>query len=195
MLLNINCSAIASIKVNLTFDDGSTKERVVGVGDLVVVDYNANGLRHHIEGCVVAVSANGTDPNGWYIIVDCSDDFSSNKAKFSPMSILDIEIIRKADTLNVVQTVVGEEGIPYIRIVKGQLQYSKDGYRWHPIHVRPRDIIYDAEGTVPDVPPCPPIPPHYSPKPCACEDSGDEGEGYDGYVEDENAGGIEDANW
>ena len=177
MLMNIKCSAIASIKVNLSFDDGSTKERVIGVGDLVDVLYNANGLRKHITGVVVVVSADGNDPNLWYIIVDSSDDFSSNKARFSPMAILDIEIIRKADTVEEVRTVIGEEGVPYIRIVRGQLQYSKDGYHWKPIRIYPRDIIEDAEGTVP----ADPKPPHPGPHPHPEDEGSDDG--------------IEDADW
>lgn len=153
MLMDIRCSAVASIKVNLTFDDGNSKECVIGTGDLIDVEYNANGLRKRIEGRVIKVSAVGTDPKAWYIIVDGSDDFNSEKAKFSPMSILDVTIIRKADMLNNVQTVIGHEAVPFIRIVKGRLQYSKDGYNWKPIFVDRRDIIEDAEGTVP-------LPPH-----------------------------------
>lgn len=149
MLMDIKCSAIASIKVNLTFDDGSKKERVVGTGDLISVEYNANGLRKRIEGKVIKVSAIGPDPKAWYIIVDGSDDFESEKAKFAPTSILDLEIIRKADTLDVVQTVIGVGGVPYIRIHKGRLQWSKDGFDWKPINVDRRDIIEDAEGTIP----------------------------------------------
>ena len=190
MLLKNDCFAIASIKVVLTFDDGSTKTRVIGTGDLIMVEYNANGLRKKIEGVVVAVSANGTDPNKWYIIVDGSDDFGSQKAKFSPKSILDVEIIRKADTLDVVQTVIGEEGVPYIRIIHGQLQYSKDGYTWRPIHVRPRDIIEDAEGgcgdhghPVPGPHPYPPRPPY----------EGYESDGQS--VTDTSDDTIEDADW
>lgn len=174
MLMDIKCSAVTSVRVALTFDDGSSKERVIGTGDLVDVEYNANGLRKRIEGKVLKVSAVGTDPRSWYIIVDSSDDFDSNKAKFSPMSILDVEIIRKADTLTVVQTIVGEGGIPYLRINKGRLQWSKDGEVWHSIRIDNRDIIEDQEGTVP-------IPP-----------TGD-----DDNTEDtsENESGIEDANW
>lgn len=193
MLIQNDCSAVASIKVRLTFDDGSTKERVIGVGDLITVDYNANGLRKHIEsGKVIAVSANGSDPNKWYIIVDDSDDFNGNKAKFSPKSILDVEIIRKADTVDVVQTVIGEEAVNYLRIVRGVLQYSKDGFRWFPIHIHPRDIIEDAEGTVPV------IPPHYGPGPGPKphHHSVGDGEGTDLDDDEYNIGDqIQDSTW
>lgn len=149
MLMDIKCSTVTSIKVDLTFDDGSTKERVVGTNDLIEVEYNANGLRKRVEGKVLKVSATGTDPRSWYIIVDGSDDFDSDRVKFSPMSILDLEVIRKAETLEYVQTVVGEGGVPYLRINEGRLQWSKDGYDWHSINVDSRDIIEDQEGTVP----------------------------------------------
>ena len=158
MLMNIKCTAVTSIMVNLSFDDKSTKNALIALGDLIEVEYNANGLRKHAQGKVIKISAVGTDPKGWYIIVDGSDDFDSDRVKFSPMSILDAEVIRKADTLEFVQTVVGEGGVPFLRIVNGRLQWSKDSVNWFPINVDSRDIIEDQEGTVP-VPPngmCPP---------------------------------------
>lgn len=160
MLMDIKCSAITSICVNLTFDDHSHKTRVIGLGDLIAVEYNANGLRKRAEGKVICVSAVGADPKAWYIIVDSSDDFDSNKAKFSPMSILDVDVIRKADTLDLVRTPIGQDGVPYIRIRKGRLQYSKDGFDWHNIRLDSKDIIEDAEGTVPVNPPY--FPPHHN---------------------------------
>lgn len=171
MLMDIKCSAVTSIEVKLTFDNDTSKDVVISNGDLVDVTYNANGLRKRIEGKVIKISAVGTDPKSWYIIVDGSDDFASTKAKFAPTSILDIEVIRKADTLNVVQTVVGEGGVPFIRIKNGRLQWSKDGYDWKPIFIFRRDIIEDQEGTVP------------------VTDASDITETEDSYS------GIEDANW
>ena len=149
MLMDIKCSPVTSIKVDLKFDDHSTKTCVIGVNDLVDIEYNANGLRKRIEGKVLKVSAVGTDPRAWYIIVDGSDDFDSSRVKFSPMSILNADIIRKADTVEVVQTVVGEGGVPYLRLVHGRLQWSKDSINWYPIIIDSRDIIEDQEGTVP----------------------------------------------
>ena len=154
MLMDIKCSPVTSIKVDLKFDDMSTKSCILGVGDLVDIVYNANGLRKRIEGKVLKVSAVGTDPRAWYIIVDGSDDCDSDRVKFSPMSILDAEVIRKADTLEFVQTVVGEGGVPFLRIVNGRLQWSKDSVNWFPINVDSRDIIEDQEGTVPVPPGC-----------------------------------------
>lgn len=186
MLMDIKCSAVTSIKVDLTFDNHRRKVRVLGVGDLVSVDYNANGLRKHVDGTIINISATTADPNGWYIIVDGSDDFDSNKVRFSPMSILDVEIIRKADQLNIIKTPIGHEGVPYLRIVKGRLQYSKDGFDWHPIRLDSKDIIEDAEGTVPVHNGC-----HdHHPSGCGCDDP----EISDNTSVD-TTDGIEDANY
>ena len=149
MLLDIKCDAVTSIHVHLTFDDEMVKDCIVANGDLVDVCYNANGLRKHIIGRVVNISAVGPDPVGWYFVVDGSDDFEGRFARFSPMNILNIDILRKADMEKFVRTVIGDSAVPYLREVKGRLQYSKDGIDWKPIKMDDRDIIEDQEGTVP----------------------------------------------
>ena len=149
MLLDIKCDAVTSIHVRLTFDDDKTKDCIVAIGDLVDCCYNANGLRKHVIGRVVKVSAVGNDPAGWYITVDGSDDFEGKFARFSPMNILNIDILRKADMEKIVCTPLGDNAVPYLREVKGRLQYSKDGLNWKTIRINDRDIIEDQEGTVP----------------------------------------------
>ena len=139
MLMNIKCSAVTSIGVNLTYDNGSYTEAVIAVGDLIDVTYNANGLRKHACGRVLVVSATGNDPKSWYVIVDGSDDFESNKARFSPMNILELEVIAKGDNIDTVRTVRGDMAVPYLRIVKGRLQWSKDGCTWYPINIDKED--------------------------------------------------------
>lgn len=184
MLMDIKCSMVPSIKVQLRFDDHSEKYALVSVGDLVWAQYNANGCRKTIEGKVIKVCAYGEDPKSWYIVIDGSDDFESQQAKFSPMSILDIEILRKAGTLDSVQTVSGDYAVPYLRIVKGRLQYSLDSFDWKPIRIDNRDIIEDQEGTVPiDPPPCP----------CPHDDFHDDCGSHTCGISDDD--GIEDANW
>ena len=130
MLLSNKCTVEPSIKVELTFDDDTIKERVLSIGDLISVEYNGNGLKQHVDGTIICISANGTDPKGWYIIVDGSDDFASNRVRFAPTSILDVEIIRKGDTVDTVKTPIGIEGIKYLRHVNGYLEYSDDGITW-----------------------------------------------------------------
>lgn len=174
MLMNIKCSAVTSIRVNLTYDNGAVKDAIIAVGDLIDVVYNANGMRKRACGRVLVVSAATADPKSWYIIVDGSDDFASDKARLCPMNILELEIIAKGDNIDTVRTVKGDNAVPYLRIVKGQLQWSKDGCSWYPINVYKGDIL-DQEGTVPMEPgDCCPVPP-----------------AHDNHGED----GIEDAEW
>lgn len=154
MLMDIRCSAISSVAVQLKFDDGAVKNRLIAIGDLIDVTWNANGLRKRIVGSVASISTNGTDPKGWYIIVDGSDDFRAERARFSPQSILDLEIISKSDSLNKVRTPAGEYGVPYLRVHDGVLEYSQDGYNWFGFagmmpHLNPDDTIQPQEGTVP----------------------------------------------
>lgn len=148
MLMDIRCSMIPSIKVNLTFDDGYKKDPILGVGDLIDLLYNSNGLRKHIVGVIIQISTPGVDPKGWSIIVDGSDDFDSEVARLSPMSILDVDVIRKAGSARKVSTPIDDTGIAAIRINKGRLQYSKDGKHWRNIKIDDIDVIPGTEGAI-----------------------------------------------
>lgn len=143
MLLDIKCDQIPSVYVELLFDDNSTKKKVISVNDLIDVYYNGNGLRKHIVGRVAAISTVGADPRQWYIIVDGSDDFNSQKARFSPKNILDLNIIRKYWQDSIVHTSnEKDERISHIRLTSdGQLQYSTDGYEWNFFKINADDII------------------------------------------------------
>lgn len=172
MLLKINCTEISSVKVDLSFDDGTIKNRLLAQGDLIDVYYNSNGVRKHIIGKISSISTIGTDPKEWYVVVDGSGDFSSEKVRFSPMSILDCEIIRKDGQDQAVKTPLGENGVPYIRIMGGRLQYSVDGYDWNWIRISDTDVIEEQSGTAPII---------------------DQTTGSGNSTQDDD--GIEDANW
>lgn len=148
MLLNIKCSAVTSVAVHLEFDNNSSKDIVLSKGDLIDVEYNRNGLRKRIQGKVISINAVGTDPKGWTIIVDGSDDFSSEQVRFSPMNILDIELIRKANEIKFIETPNDASGIMGLRIVKGRLQYTSDGFNWDFVKTDKKFIIKDEEGTI-----------------------------------------------
>lgn len=150
MLMDIRCSMIPSIKVCLTFDDGHKKDPTLSVGDLIDLLYNSNGLRKHIVGKILQISTPGHDPKGWSIIVDGSDDFDSDVARLSPMSILDVDIIRKAGSTRNVSTPIDDTGIAAIRINKGRLQYSRDGKHWRNIKIDDVDVIPGTEDTIID---------------------------------------------
>lgn len=175
MLMDIKCSMVPSIKVDLTFDDKSKKNPTLSIGDLIDLIYNSNGLRKHIVGKIVQISTPGVDPKGWSIIVDGSDGFDSDVARLSPMSILDVDIIRKAGTAKYVSSPNDDTGISGIRINKGRLQFTKDGKHWNNIKIDDVDVIskddkdqiYDEDdfGPIPSnnhhngrKPPCPPSP-------------------------------------
>jgi len=156
MLLNIKCSVVSSVKVDLTFDDGSKKDGILSIGDLVDIEYNSNGLRKRIYGRIINISAVGTDPNAWYLTVDGSDDFQAATVRFSVMGILDFTIIKKYDTINTIETPIDPTGITALKVVDGFLYYTQDGIHWH----KPRiwyDTIKPEEGTVPIMPPHPPM--------------------------------------
>lgn len=141
MLMDIRCSMIPSIKVELTFDDGHRKDPTLGIGDLIDLLYNSNGLRKHIIGRIIQINTPGHDPKGWSLIVDGSDDFDSEIARLSPMSILDVDVIRKDGAYRTVATPIDDTGCDAIRIIKGVLQYTKDGKHWRNIKINDVDVI------------------------------------------------------
>ena len=150
MLMDIKCSMVPSIKVNLTFDDGRKKDPTLGVGDLIDLLYNSNGLRKHIIGKIIQINTPGHDPKGWSFIVDGSDDFESEIARLSPMSILDVDVIRKNGSCRHVATPVDDTGCYAIRVNRGVLQYTKDGKRWHNIKINDIDVIPGREDVIID---------------------------------------------
>ena len=160
MLMDIRCSMIPSIKVDLSFDGGFKKSPILGIGDLIDLVYNQNGLRKHIVGKIVQISTPGVDPKGWSIIVDGSDGFDSDVARLSPMSILDVDIIRKAGSIKYVSTPIDDTGVMGIRVNKGRLQYSRDGRTWKNIKIDDIDVIAKDSDDIYDEDEIGPIPSH-----------------------------------
>jgi hypothetical protein len=153
MTLSVDCSVVTSIRVVLTYGVGPKKDVILEVGDLVDIEYNKNGLRKDITGRIIKISATGTDPNGWWIVVDGSDDFESTQARFSPMNIIDVDIIKKGDSEHTVSSPIDSSGVECIRVVNGYLQYTKNGYTWYDIKTgRREDEIHQENGTVPTRP-------------------------------------------
>ena len=176
MLMDIRCSMIPSIKIELVFDNGHVKIQVLGVGDLIDLFYNSNGLRKHIIGKIIQISTPGIDPKGWSIIVDGSDDFDSEVARLSPMSILDVDVIRKAGTVRCVTTPIDDTGIMGIRVNKGRLQYTRDGRQWYNIKIDDIDVI-SKNGIIDENEPGNPLQPN-------TPSTGEDGEEDDGVVGD-----------
>ena len=141
MLMDIQCSSDPQIEIKLTFDNQRSKKVVVGKGDLVDVEYNKNGVRRRIEGIVTKVSTNGTESRGWCIIIDGSGDFSSEIARISPMNILDIDVIRSAESVQGISSPKDKSGIMSLRVKGGRLQYTQNGYDWYPIVIDRENVI------------------------------------------------------
>lgn len=141
MLMNIHCSTVTSIAVCLEFDNKSKKDVLIGCGDLISVDFNHNGRRTHFEGKVISINAKGTDPKGWSIILDGSGCFDSDQVRFSPMNIIDIHVLRKADRTKYIETTDDLTKIVGLRVVKDRIQYSKDGVSWRNIKIDSSNII------------------------------------------------------
>lgn len=170
MLIKNTCSSITSIKVDLTFEDGNVKSNVISLNDFIDVEYNKNGLRKKITGKVIKISAEGTEPKNWYIIVDGSEDYECGQVKFSPANILDLTIINKYDATQYIYSTNDFMNIKGMRINHGRLQYTQDGVKWHNIFIDTRDIIKDAEyGPIGPIYPDDSCPrPHHCD--CGCDD-------------------------
>ena len=107
-------------------------------------------INSEIATAINDIKAIGTDPRAWSLIVDGSGDFESDQVRFSPMSILDIEVIRKADDVRYIETTCDGTGIMGLRVVRGRLEYTRNGFNWEPIKIGHRHIIRDEEGTGPN---------------------------------------------
>ena len=57
------------------------------------------------------------------------------------MSILDVDVIKKAGSTRNISTPVDDTGIYAIRIKEGRLQYTRDGKHWRNIKIDDIDII------------------------------------------------------
>ena len=147
MLMNIKCKPATSLDLELKFDDNSVKKCQISVGDLVYIEYNKNGCRRRVEGKVLKISTNGTDPKQYYIIIDGSEDFESTQVRICPMNILDCEVIAKASHLNGITTPKDGTGIPFLRQVNGLLEFSRDGKEWLRLKLIPDEPIKPENGT------------------------------------------------
>ena len=154
MLMSVDCSTVTSLKVHLVFDDGRVKDNIIAIGDIIDVEYNRDGCRRSIEGKVLKICALGTDPKNWYILVDGSEDLCACQARFSPMNILDLDILKKGDSIRNIETPIDGSGIKGLRIVKGVLQYTTDGFEWTDIQIDDKNVINKPVQEEKDSPSC-----------------------------------------
>ena len=111
-----------------------------------------------INGKIIQINTPGPDPKGWSIIVDGSDDFESDMARLSPMSILDVDVIRKEGSSKYIATPIDDTSINALRINRGRLQYTVDGKHWRYIKIDDVDIITRTDEAIIDEDELPPDP-------------------------------------
>ena len=143
MLMDIKCSTVTSIELELSFDNGFKKHCIVSKGDLVWMIFNYNGCRKEVEAKVLKITANGSDPKAWVILIDASEDFGATQYRVCPLNILDIDIIKKRDAIRYIESPSNYSNIAGMRVVDGRLQYTQDGVNWLPFRIDMRDIIKD----------------------------------------------------
>ena len=144
MLIDLKCNTVVSFQLDMKYDDQrADKSVLISVGDFVDVDFNLNGIVKGIQGRVIKIYAEGADPKKWYMIVDSADPYKSETYKFSPMNILDITVIQKANAIQYIASTHDFMNIRGLRIAMGTLQYTQDGINWLPIRIDPQYIIED----------------------------------------------------
>lgn len=98
-LLQNNTQVIFSVKVALTFDDGTTKKDTIEVGDYLLLKFNYDGNKLSRACRVVDITpiVLNTQPESYAasLVVDCSDKFSGQRLKVACKNILNFRIVTK----------------------------------------------------------------------------------------------------
>lgn len=133
MLLSIKYDVINSLVIKLRFEDGSTKEEVVSVGDIVNCTYNRNGVRRTVEGTVKQINSD-VNPCGnqrWYLYIDSSSYGKACVDKVEVDKILDMDVLRKGAGLLSIHTPANKMRVTDFRLAGDYLQVSSDyGKHW-----------------------------------------------------------------
>lgn len=148
MLLNNSVSIVQNLHIELTFDDNSKKEREIGVGDLIHVEFNENGLRKSVDGKVLKIGTgvNTVRQDGWFVIVDGSLSFAGETFRFNPNKIIDLDIIQKKHDVPYVMTTSDISRVTNIKVEDGILKVSMDnGYSWFTPNLN--NMIQEEEGS------------------------------------------------
>lgn len=148
MLLNNTVSIVQNLKIELTFDDNSKKEREIGVGDLIHVEFNDSGMRKSVEGKVLKIGTgiNTVRQESWFIIVDGSLSFSGETFRFNPNKIIDLDIIQKKHDVPYIMTTNDSTRVTNLKVEDGILKVSKDnGYSWFTPNLN--NMIQEEEGS------------------------------------------------
>lgn len=127
-VMKLACEIEQQLVITITFDDETTKSRVISKGDYISIAYNKNGMRRVINGIVTTIYANPYNPkisrNDWYIILSGDD---GGVAKIPINNILDVEVLKQNKFDATVRTPNNSTRVTTIRIYEGTFQVSQDG--------------------------------------------------------------------
>ena len=143
MVMKINCEVEQNLCVTISYDDGTMKTKLVGVGDYVSVAYNYNGARRVINGTVSSIHANPaslkTTKNDWYMVIANDDpDTRFGSVKILILNLIDIEVLRMHRQGVHINTPNNSMRVTDIRLKAGYLQVSNNnGRSWKTVGLEP----------------------------------------------------------
>lgn len=153
MVMKIGCEVEQSLVITLSFDDETTKTRVINKGDYVSIAYNKNGTRRVVNGAVTTIYANPyngkVSRKDWYVIVasdDVMEGIGSAAVRISILNILDVEVLKTNDNHREVRTPNNNTRVTDIRVKGNYLQISQNGGRsWRNVGAELNDDLVGEE--------------------------------------------------
>ena len=132
MVMKIGCEVEQSLVITLSFDDETTKTRVISKGDYVSIAYNKNGTRRVVNGAVTTIYANPyngkVSRKDWYVIIANDEGQGLGGAvRISILNILDVEVLKTSNNSRNVKTPNNSTRVTDIRVKGNFLQISTNG--------------------------------------------------------------------
>jgi len=141
--MKINCEVEQNLSITITYDDGTMKTKLIGIGDYVSVAYNHNGSRRLITGTISSIRANPasmkTTKNDWYFVVNSDDpEARMGSVKILVLNLIDIEVLRMRRQGVHINTPNNSMRVTDIRLKAGYLQVSNNnGRSWKTVGLEP----------------------------------------------------------
>lgn len=151
MVMKIGCEVEQSLVITLSFDDETTKTRVISKGDYVSIAYNKNGTRRVVNGAVTTIYANPyngkVSRKDWYVIIANDEGQGLGGAvRISILNILDVEVLKTSNNSRNVKTPNNNTRVTDIRVKGNFLQISSNGGRsWRNVGAELNDNLVGEE--------------------------------------------------
>lgn len=164
MLLSTSYDIEKTLVNKFVWDDGTSKETKLEVGDVATFVWNNRGQRDEITGKLVRIEAerhfqarphehcqpgmiDSCDKNGWFILVDGSMSNQSNMKRIVIRDLLNIEVIKRENFNTTVSSPLGDNNITDFRLVGNILQLSVNhGKTWMKVCTLPKFDFEVEEG-------------------------------------------------